>query len=77
MKLTLEIDDKVEVSENEALLALAIKLYIDEQLTLYQAAKLCQLTWYNFQGELAKRKIPTIHTSSSEIMQQFELAKSL
>ncbi len=60
MELTIEIPEyiaaKTHVSEKDALLALAIKLYIDEELTLHQAAQLCHYHGLTFRKNLLREK---------------------
>ncbi|WP_153800964.1 UPF0175 family protein [Foetidibacter luteolus] len=81
MELILEIPDKFSFSgkltKEDALLGLAIKMYMDEEVTLYAAAELANMDWFQFQKELASRKIPTIKTSITEIREQIAASKTI
>ncbi len=60
MELTINVPDKFatknKITEQDAKLALAIKLYIDDVLTLKQAAEVADINWFDFQKELLKGK---------------------
>lgn len=60
--MIVEIPDQVVaqsgLSAKEILLKVAIILFQEEKLTLGQASKLSQIHQFEFQKELAKRKIP-------------------
>ena len=54
-------DEELEsfhISEAEARLALALKLYEDDRVTLARAARIAGLNRMEFQREMAARKIP-------------------
>jgi predicted HTH domain antitoxin len=46
------------ISEAEARLAIALKLYEDERVSLARAARIAGINRLQFQAEMAKRKIP-------------------
>lgn len=60
--MIIEIPDKIVVqtglSSKDILLKVAIMLFEEEKLTLGQASKLAGLHQFEFQKELAARKIP-------------------
>jgi len=60
MELIINIPDNIaaksKITEQDAKLALAIKLYIHDKLTLRQAAEVADINWFDFQKELLKGK---------------------
>lgn len=60
--MIVEIPDQIVtqsgLSAKEILLKIAILLFQEEKLTLGQASKLAELHQFEFQKELAKRRIP-------------------
>jgi predicted HTH domain antitoxin len=60
--MIVEIPDQIitqsGLSAKEILLKIAILLFQEEKLTLGQASKLAELHQFEFQQELAKRRIP-------------------
>ena len=60
MQLTLEEDlvSAARLTEAQARLALALSLFVEDRLTLAQAARLAAMNRLAFQGELAAREIP-------------------
>ncbi len=67
--MTIEISDtiikKSKLTSQDILLRVAILLFVDEEVTLAQAAQIAEMHQSQFQKELAKRKIP-IHYGEEE-----------
>lgn len=78
--MILTIDDKILkgiiISESEAKLDFALGLYIDEKVTLGQAANIASLSQGEFLKELGKRKIH-FHYDIEEFEKDLETIKNL
>jgi predicted HTH domain antitoxin len=61
-----EIIETTKMSEKGIFLEFALWLYAGEKFTLGQASALVQLSQYEFQQELGKRKIP-VHYGVEEL----------
>ncbi len=73
--MTIEISDtiakKAKLTSQDILLRVAILLFIEEEVTLAQAAQLAGMHQIQFQKELAKRKIP-IHYGEEEYLRDLK-----
>ena len=78
--MTIEISDqlleKSGLTREELLLELAIILFQRESITLGQASKIAGIHQFEFQKELAKRKIP-IHYDVEDFEKDLETIKQL
>lgn len=78
--MTIEISDqlleKSGLTREELLLELAIILFQRESITLGQASKIAGIHQFEFQKELAKRKI-TIHYDLEDFEKDLETIKQL
>mgnify|MGYP001309159161 CR=1 FL=1 len=78
--MTIEISDTIaqraQITRQEILLRLAILLFIDEKVTLGQAAEIAGMPQFLYQRELGKRKIP-IHYGFEEYERDLETIAKL
>ncbi len=78
--MTIEISDKLleksGLTKEEILLELAIILFQRESVTLGQASKIARIHQFEFQKELAKRKIP-IHYDIEDFEKDLETIKQI
>jgi len=78
--MTIEISDqlleKSGLTREEILLELAIILFQRESITLGQASKIAGIHQFEFQKELAKRKIP-IHYDVEDFEKDLETIKQI
>lgn len=78
--MTIEISDKLleksGLTKEEILLELAIILFQRESVTLGQASKIAGIHQFEFQKELAKRKIP-IHYDIKDFEKDLETIKQI
>jgi predicted HTH domain antitoxin len=65
------------LTEREALIEIACRLYDAEKLDKTAACRLCGLVRPAFEEELYKRKLPLYHLSVEEFEQDMENIKSL
>ncbi|MFL6227934.1 MAG: UPF0175 family protein [Pyrinomonadaceae bacterium] len=68
----LEVDLPPNLSEDEAKLLLAIKLYEVEKASLGQAAKLAGLSKRAFMEMLGRYKVPVFNYSPEELRQEID-----
>ena len=68
MNLTLPGQLEARLTPQNAVLHLAIGLFVDEEATLGQAAEIAGMTQADFLRELGRRRIP-IHYGSAELME--------
>ena len=78
--MILTIDDEklqgVNITQKQALLDLAIGLFIDYKATIGQAARIAELSQIDFQRELGKRKI-SIHYDIEDYKQDLQTIEKL
>jgi predicted HTH domain antitoxin len=81
MPLTLSISDEVlqraGMTEEEARIEIACRLFDAEKLALWPAAQLAQLSRVEFEDELMKRKIPIYRMTVEEFQKDLESLRQL
>lgn len=65
------------LSEREALVEIACRLFEAEKLTLWQGAQLAGLSRVEFEGELRKRKIAIYRPTAEDFAQDLDSLKRL
>ncbi len=65
-----EILEKIEMSEGQLQVEIAVMLFQQERFTLAQAARFAQMNQLAFQKLLAERHIP-LHYGMEELMEDF------
>jgi predicted HTH domain antitoxin len=74
-KMTIEIADSIaqraKITSQDILLRVAILLFVEEKVTIGQAAEIAGMPLFLFQKELGKRKIP-IHYGMQEYKQDLK-----
>ena len=76
MKLTLHESIETRLSPQSTALHLAIGLFVSDEATLGQAAKVAGLSQAEFLRELGKRRIP-IHYGAEELSEDLRTVESL
>ena len=78
MRLTISDDllQGTEISEKQAMLDLAIGLFIDQQVTLGRAARIAAMSQKAFLQKLGEKKIP-IHYDADDLKRDVALARKL
>jgi len=76
MKLTLPESIETRLSPQSTALHLAIGLFVSDEATLGQAAKVAGLSQAEFLRELGKRRIP-IHYGAEELSEDLRTLESL
>ena len=76
MQLTVPDDVAGSLSPTEVALRLAIGLYVSEEATLGQAARIADLSQSEFLKELGARKIP-FHYGLEEFREDLQVVKTL
>jgi predicted HTH domain antitoxin len=72
-----EVLQQAGLSEREALIEIACRLFDLEKLYLPDAARLAGLTRVEMEGELMKRKIPIYRPTVEDLMSDLETLKRL
>jgi predicted HTH domain antitoxin len=68
---------KAGLTEREALIEFACRLFDAGRLSVHEAARLVGVERYSFEAELAKRKIPIYRYSEEHLRQDLEALRKL
>jgi predicted HTH domain antitoxin len=66
--------DKANVTEREALIELACRLFDAERISKFEATSLTGLSRIEFEEQLVSRKLPRIRISDEEFMHDLRVA---
>jgi predicted HTH domain antitoxin len=75
MQMTLNIPDAANISETDAQILFAIKLFEDEKLSLGKAAEAAGLSYRTFYELLIKYGIPVAAYSEEDVKAEIENAR--
>ncbi len=65
------------LTERDALIEFACRLFDAQKLNIHQAAKLAALDRYTFEAELIKRQLPIHRYSKADLRQDLEAVEKL
>jgi predicted HTH domain antitoxin len=77
MQVTLTIPDTANVSEIDAQILLAVKLFESKKLSLGKAAEVAGLSYRTFYELLAKYNVPIVTLTEEDVKMEIENARKV